>query len=77
MSKLPEPPQTSAGRKVGLMGALKKALASRGFGRFLVVLALKSFLVAMAIPFLVVYMKRVYGQGDSTVVFFTVMTGFS
>lgn len=73
VGRLPEPPQVSAGGRMGLIEGLRSAIAGGGVRRFLGVLALKSFVISMAIPFLVVFLKRVYEQADSSVVYFTVI----
>ena len=62
--RLPEP---AALARPGSFGpALRDAFGRRGFRRFVVVLALNSFVTAMALPFLLVYVKRVHGLGDNT-----------
>lgn len=64
--RLPEP---AALARPGSFGpALRDAFRRRGFPRFVVVLALNSFVTAMALPFLLVYVKRVHGLGDNTTI---------
>ncbi len=71
--RLPEPPESQGSAVPGFVSSLKDAWQRRGFPRFVFLLTFMSFVIAMITPFLVVYMKRVYDQGDNTVIFFTVM----
>ena len=64
--RLPEPAALAPRGSFG--PALRDAFRRRGFPRFLVVLALNSFVTAMALPFLLVYVKRVHGLGDNTAI---------
>ncbi len=71
--KLPEPPPATTRRSTRFVDGIRTAVAGGGVRRFVAVLALKSFVIAMAVPFLVVFLKRVYGLSDSAVVAFTVI----
>ena len=64
--RLPEPAALAPRGSFG--PALRDAFRRRGFPRFVVVLALNSFVTAMALPFLLVYVKRVHGLGDNTAI---------
>jgi hypothetical protein len=71
--RLPEPQEAKLSSTVGFLLTLKNAWRRRGFPRFVFLLAFNSFVISMISPFLVVYMKKVYQQGDNTVIFLTVM----
>lgn len=73
VGRLPEPAGGSGGERRRFLEGIRVAIAGGGVRRFLAVLALKSFVIAMAVPFLVVFLKRVYGLADSPVVAFTVI----
>ena len=62
--RFPEPPAPD--RAGGFLGSLGRTMRRPGVPRFLVVLAVHSFVVSMVIPFLVVYAKRAHGLGDNT-----------
>ena len=64
--RLPEP--AALARRGGFGRSVRDAFRRRGFPRFVVVLALNSFVTAMALPFLLVYVKRVHGLGDNTAI---------
>ena len=72
VARLPEPSVDRLGARKPIFATLRPALRRKGFGRFLVLLGIKSFVVSMIVPFLVVYMKRAYGQPDNLVILFTV-----
>jgi HEAT repeat protein len=73
VSRMPEPPPEISRGRSGMVEGLRRVIARGGFRRFLVVLVLKSVLISMAVPFLVVYMKRGHGYGDSTVMILSVL----
>ena len=70
--RLPEPQEAAEQERSPFFGELAQALKKRGFARFVAVLALSSFVGSMIMPFLVVFMKKVYGLADDTVIYFTV-----
>lgn len=69
--RLPEP-AASVGAAAGSWKHLVQALGQRAFRRFIVLYFLTTLALYMASPFLIVYMKDVYGQPDNTVLFYTV-----
>jgi MFS family permease len=73
--KLPEPVGFSAQVSDSLFTTLKKAFASRSFTRYIASLFAVFFVMSMAGPFLIVYLKEVYAAGDSYVVIITVIGG--
>ena len=60
---LPEPPAPV--RAGGFLGSVGRALRRPGVPRFVLLLAVNSFVASMAMPFLVIYVKRVHGLGDN------------
>ena len=61
--QFPEPPAPVRGG--GFIGSVVRALRRRGVPRFVLLLAVNSFVASMVMPFLVVYVKRVHGLGDN------------
>ena len=74
VSRLPEPP--SIGRTGGLVRSVVGALRQRNMRRFSLLLAVHSFVVSMALPFLIVYVKRAHEQSDSVAMLLTVIGSF-
>ena len=74
VSRLPEPP--SMARTGGFVGSVVGALRQRNMRRFSLLLAVHSFLVSMALPFLIVYVKRAHEQSDSVAMLLTVIGSF-
>ena len=72
VARLPEPPTIGRGGG-GFVQSVIDALRERNTRRFTLLLAVHSFVVSMALPFLVVYVKRAYGQGDSVTMLLTVI----
>ena len=71
--KLPEPPETRKALTLGLIANLAAALKKPAFRKFITVLFVTFFTVYMIQPFLIVFMKAIYNQGDNNVVYFTVI----
>ncbi len=69
--RLPEPP--AAERVGGFLQSVGRALRERNTLRFMLLLAANSFVSSMALPFLIVYVKRAYGQSDSVAMLLTVI----
>ena len=69
--RLPEPPASE--RTGGFLKAVSGALRRANTVRFMALLAANSFVVSMALPFLIVYVKRAYGQGDDVAMLLTVI----
>ena len=69
--RLPEPPASE--RTAGFLHAVAGALRRANMVRFMVLLAASSFVASMALPFLVVFVKRAYGQGDDVAMLLTVI----
>ena len=69
--RLPEPPASE--RTAGFLHAVAGALRRANTVRFMVLLAASSFVASMALPFLVVFVKRAYGQGDDVAMLLTVI----
>ncbi|MBA7479654.1 MAG: MFS transporter [Spirochaeta sp.] len=70
--KLPEPRQSPESLTEKLIKNLAKSFKEATLRKFMVNNFLITMLTAMITPFLIVYMKRVYSQPDSSIVFFTV-----
>ena len=73
---LPEPPVAARSGAERFLSSFKTAFSRHGFTRFIVFLVINSFLVSMITPFLVVFLKKVYGFGDDRVIFLTVIGSF-
>ena len=71
--KLPEPKETRKATSLKFLSHLWKSLQHRSFRKFIILLFLTFSILFMIRPFLIVFMKKVYNVGDSTVVFFTVI----
>ena len=69
--RLPEPPASE--RTGGFLKAVAGALRRANTVRFMALLAANSFVVSMALPFLIVYVKRAHGQGDDVAMLLTVI----
>ncbi|MCY4378066.1 MAG: MFS transporter [Spirochaetaceae bacterium] len=69
--RLPEPP--AAERTGGFLQSVARALRVGNTRRFMLLLAANSFVSSMALPFLIVYVKRAYGQSDSVAMLLTVI----
>ena len=69
--RLPEPP--AAERTGGFLQSVVTALRVGNTLRFMLLLAANSFVSTMALPFLIVYVKRAYGQSDSVAMLLTVI----
>ena len=74
VSRLPEPP--SMARTGGFAHSVVGALRQRNMRRFSLLLAVHSFVVSMALPFLIVYVKRAHDQSDSVALLLTVIGSF-
>ena len=74
VSRLPEPPTIARGG--GFVRSVVGALRDRGTRRFTLLLAVHSFVVSMALPFLIVYVKRAHAQSDSVAMLLTVIGSF-
>ena len=61
--RFPEPPAPQRGS--GFLSSVGRALRRAGVLRFVLLLALNSFIASMVLPFLVVYVKRVHELGDN------------
>ena len=72
VARLPEPPAIAGGGG-GFVHSVIESLRESNTRRFTLLLAVHSFAVSMVLPFLVVYVKRAYGQGDSTAMLLTVI----
>ena len=71
--RLPEPPESKEASHQGLLVDLREALQRPGFRHFMLTL-LASYLVLFLVqPFLIVFARQVYGQGDDTIMLFTVV----
>jgi predicted MFS family arabinose efflux permease len=68
-------PEPARGRGPGanLWGGLAEAFRQPSFRRFILIYFFTSLATYMVIPFLVVYLKEVYGQSDSQILYFTVL----
>jgi hypothetical protein len=70
--QLPEPRQSPESLTEKLLESLVKSLKEATLRKFIINNFLITMLTAMVTPFLIVYMKSVYSQPDSSIVFFTV-----
>jgi len=70
--QLPEPRQSQESLTEKLLKSLIKSLKENTLRKFIINNFLITMLTAMVTPFLIVYMKSVYSQPDSSIVFFTV-----
>ncbi len=70
--QLPEPRQNPESLTEKLLKSLVKSLKEKTLRKFTINNFLITMLTAMVTPFLIVYMKTVYSQPDSSIVFFTV-----
>jgi len=70
--QLPEPRQSPESLTEKLLKSLVKSLKEKTLRKFTINNFLITMLTAMVTPFLIVYMKTVYSQPDSSIVFFTV-----
>jgi predicted MFS family arabinose efflux permease len=70
--RIPEPGDIRKSVSQRLLPAFGKALRRAAFRKFTVVHLLVSFATFMITPFLILYLKDVYGQPDNLVVFYTV-----
>ncbi len=71
--RLPEPPRTRRAVRSGLVAGVKRSLGRKSVRKFYLVLFLTFLGLAMIQPFLIVFMRLVYGQGDNSVVYLTVI----
>ncbi|MDE0446664.1 MAG: MFS transporter [Spirochaetaceae bacterium] len=71
VSRLPEPPTIARGG--GFVRSVIGSLRHRNTQRFTLLLAVHSFVVSMALPFLIVYVKRAHEQSDSVAMLLTVI----
>jgi MFS family permease len=69
--RLPEPRQAGAGFSIGFSKGLRTAFAPGPFRRLNAMNFIVMFGVSMVNAFLIVYLKRVYGYADGSVVYFT------
>ncbi len=69
--KMPESKNEISNSKENLYTVLKDALKEKTIKNFLLNNILIAVLITMVAPFLIVYMKTVYHQSDSSIVFFT------
>ncbi len=67
--RFPEPPVPP--RAGGFLRSVRLALRRPGVIRFVTLLAANSFIASMVVPFLVVYVKQVYGLGDNIAMLLT------
>lgn len=67
--KFPEPPAPPRGQ--GFVGSVVRVLRRAGVARFVLLLAVNSFVASMVLPFLVVYVKRVHDLGDNAAMLLT------
>ena len=74
--QLPEPELDEPVEKVSLFKSLGEALQRKEFSRLILLVMLSNLAIGMAVGFIVVYAKTVYGQADNLVVFFTVAGAF-
>ncbi|MBN2050516.1 MAG: HEAT repeat domain-containing protein [Spirochaetales bacterium] len=70
--RFPDPPHEAALAATGVFKGMGRALKRPGFAYFMAVLFITSFSLGVSTPFLVLYAKREYLQGDAVVLFLTV-----
>ena len=70
--KLPEPELEVRTESVSLVSSIREAARRPEFSRLVILVMFSNLGIGMAMGFLVVYAKTVYGQPDNLVVFFTV-----
>jgi len=70
--QLPEPRQSPESLSEKLISSLGKSFKEKTLRKFMINNFLITMLTAMVTPFLIVYMKTIYNQPDSSIVFFTV-----
>ena len=71
--KLPIPRSFHRRKGGALFPGIKKALKRRTFRKFILLCLLSALVIGMAIPFIIVYAKRVYHQPDGLIIVFTVL----
>ena len=70
--RLPEPGETGPSLEGRFLPKLLDAFKRSGFTHYIIVLVISFFAISMITPFLVVFMKQIYHQGDGRVIFFSV-----
>jgi MFS family permease len=70
---LPEPLDARRSARTPILESLRLSVRRGGFKRFVAVQCVSTVVLNMVGPFLVVFLKQVYRQGDDTVVIFTVL----
>lgn len=71
--RLPEPAEAKDSARIALTTGVREVLSDRNTRRFLLSFGIYSFVVGMIRPFLIVYVKQVYGFSDTAALLFTVV----